>query len=327
MPIINIPSGKIIMSPQAFTLEPIEHILEELCAPGHDFTGFIKVVSGGNLYLLLFYNSRPYAAAKTTNNTPANFSLRDYFSTLGSLENSKALLSIHATDPVLLKSLLVFFQNPVTVKAPAKLLNLETTINQIQREGSDALIVLQKQQHLNFFFFKNNTSGAAYYSDTNFQIAADSSTESQMLAYALQSGEKINASIFRVTTTTEDSDAAVLSQLEMFRLMHGENKQEIHGENLVLKVLYGPQKGEILTGPVPCVLGRKDTDIVVNDPLVSKRHAVLQIVNGSLLLMDMNSTNGTFVNGSRIKQQAIIQGDVIMLGETTMSVEKLSIPV
>ena len=326
MSIINLPSGKIIMPPQAFTLEPIEHILEELCAPGHDFTGFIKVVSGENLYLLFFYNSRPYTAAKTTNNAPSNISLRDYFSTLGSLENSKALLSIHATDPVLLKSLLIFFQNPVTVKAPAKLLNLETTINQIQREGSDALIVLQKQQHINFFFFKNNTPGAAYYSDTNFQIPIDSTIESQMLAYALQPGEQINASIFRVTATTEDSDAMVLSQLEMFRLMRGENKQEIDGENLVLKVLYGPQKGEVLTGPVPCVLGRKDTDIVVNDPLVSKRHAVLQLVNGSLLLMDMNSTNGTFVNGSRIKQQAIIQGDVIMLGETTMSVEKASIP-
>jgi len=158
-------------------------------------------------------------------------------------------------------------------------------------------------------------------------MATDSTIESQMLAYALQPGEPIKASIFRVTATIEDSDAMVLSQLEMFRLMRGENTQEIHGENLVLKVLYGPQKGEVLTGPVPCVLGRKDTDIVVNDPLVSKRHAVLQLVNGSLLLMDMNSTNGTFVNGSRIKQQAITQGDVIMLGETTMSVEKLSAPV
>lgn len=326
MSIFDLPSGNTIVPPQAFTLEPIEHILEELCTPGHEFTGFIKVVSGESLYLLFFYNSRPYSAAKLNNNVPSTISLRAYFSALGSLKSSKAVLSIHATDPVLLKSLLIFFQNPATVKAPAHLLNLETTIGQIRREGSDALILLQKQQHINLFFFKNNTPGAAYYADTAFQIATNTTIESQMLTYALQPGDQIKASIYRVTATSEDSDSMTLSKLEMLGLIRGEDKQEVPGENLVLKVLSGPQQGEVLTGSVPCIFGRKDTDIVIKDPLVSKRHAVLQLVNGILLLMDMNSTNGTFVNGGRIKQQAITQGDVIMLGETTMSVEKLSIP-
>lgn len=326
MPTINLPAENTIISPQVFSLEPIEHILDELCAPGHDFSGYIKVTSGEKLYLLFFYNSRPYAAAKSISHSAETISLRDFFSTLGALQNSKAMLSIHATDHVLLKSLLIFFQNKPVVTARANLLDLAAISSQIRKETTDALIVLKKAQEISLFFFKHGTPGISYSSDPEFSFQEDRPIEELMLAYASKHGGQATASIFRNTTTTEDKDALVFSQSEMLRLLRGNSKDEHDRENLVLKVLRGAHAGEILTGSIPSILGRKDTDIIVNDPLVSKRHAAVQLVNGKLFLMDLNSTNGTFVNGNRIKQHEILLGDVIMLGETTLSVEKLSPP-
>ena len=61
-------------------------------------------------------------------------------------------------------------------------------------------------------------------------------------------------------------------------------------------------------------------DIVVNDPKVSRNH--LQIVmddNGNVFVVDMASTNGTYVNGQRIAGQvALHQGDEVRIGSTVL---------
>lgn len=59
-----------------------------------------------------------------------------------------------------------------------------------------------------------------------------------------------------------------------------------------------------------------DNDFVINEAYVSRYHAKLnRDENGTLFLEDMNSTNGTFVNGDRIMKKKIGSSDVVMLGE------------
>lgn len=63
-------------------------------------------------------------------------------------------------------------------------------------------------------------------------------------------------------------------------------------------------------------IGRKpDNDIQVDNLAVSGRHAqIITILNDSFL-EDLNSTNGTYVNGSLIKKHALKHGDVIGIGK------------
>ncbi len=63
------------------------------------------------------------------------------------------------------------------------------------------------------------------------------------------------------------------------------------------------------------VIGRDvSCDITLNDPLVSRKHAQLSITNASGLLKDLGSANGTFLNGQRIKEAAINEGDLVEIG-------------
>lgn len=58
-----------------------------------------------------------------------------------------------------------------------------------------------------------------------------------------------------------------------------------------------------------------DNDFIVDDPQVSRRHArLVRDKDGSLLLEDLDSTNGTFVNGNRVVKKNISLTDVVRLG-------------
>ena len=71
---------------------------------------------------------------------------------------------------------------------------------------------------------------------------------------------------------------------------------------------YNMSKERYTVGRLP------DNDIRIDNPAVSGHHAlVINILNDSFL-EDLNSTNGTYVNGKIIKKHALQHGDVITVG-------------
>lgn len=63
-------------------------------------------------------------------------------------------------------------------------------------------------------------------------------------------------------------------------------------------------------------LGRRPyNDIVIDNLAVSGEHAVLQMVGTDVQLEDLNSTNGSYVNGKAVKTHALQNGDVIEVGK------------
>jgi hypothetical protein len=65
-------------------------------------------------------------------------------------------------------------------------------------------------------------------------------------------------------------------------------------------------------------LGRgSDTDIRIEDPGASRNHCEI-VLGQPVIIRDLSSTNGTFVNGERISQIEISNGTVIMIGSTQM---------
>ncbi|MBA2541685.1 MAG: FHA domain-containing protein, partial [Deltaproteobacteria bacterium] len=62
-------------------------------------------------------------------------------------------------------------------------------------------------------------------------------------------------------------------------------------------------------------IGRAGTDIVLAQPLVSRRHADLRWQDGKHVLIDRDSPNGTFVNGERVKgSRPLAPGDIVQIG-------------
>jgi hypothetical protein len=90
------------------------------------------------------------------------------------------------------------------------------------------------------------------------------------------------------------------------------------GGQLVVSRGQASQSSLSLDRPV-ITLGRESTnDLVLLDDLASRQHAQIRRQPEGLVIYDMNSTNGTFVNGERVAQHLLRPGDVIAVGDTEL---------
>jgi hypothetical protein len=79
-----------------------------------------------------------------------------------------------------------------------------------------------------------------------------------------------------------------------------------------------------LTGPLT-VIGRSSAcDVALDDASASRRHAELRRRGGKTVLVDLDSTNGTLVNGRRVREAPLRAGDRITIGTTTIVFERAS---
>ena len=63
-------------------------------------------------------------------------------------------------------------------------------------------------------------------------------------------------------------------------------------------------------------LGRRPyNDIVIDNLAVSGEHAVLQMVGADVFIEDLNSTNGTYINGKAVKKQLLADNDTVEIGK------------
>ncbi|TWT64757.1 FHA domain-containing protein FhaA [Allorhodopirellula solitaria] len=90
--------------------------------------------------------------------------------------------------------------------------------------------------------------------------------------------------------------------------------------NVTIKVLHGSDRGKIFEeiNP-PLTIGREEgNDIQLNDERVSRCHLKIQRDNDRLVLTDLDSTNGTKVNGAECQLKILRHGDLIAVGRSLM---------
>ena len=67
------------------------------------------------------------------------------------------------------------------------------------------------------------------------------------------------------------------------------------------------------------VIGRSsDLDMVLIEDMVSRKHAKISLAPGQITISDLGSTNGTFVNGEKVKRARLKEGDRILIGTSIL---------
>lgn len=89
---------------------------------------------------------------------------------------------------------------------------------------------------------------------------------------------------------------------------------------LVVETAPGHQPGSRYDVSSGAVIGRGDVEIVLEDPFASTRHAQLQRQGGLMVLEDMGSTNGTYLNEELVQgPQPLHAGDRVRIGDSVFS--------
>src|SRR4051812_40016581 len=73
-----------------------------------------------------------------------------------------------------------------------------------------------------------------------------------------------------------------------------------------------PEDGELLIGRAA------DLDMVLVEDMVSRKHAKLVAAAGVVTLIDLGSTNGTFVNGEKIRRAELKRNDRVLIGTSIL---------
>jgi hypothetical protein len=97
----------------------------------------------------------------------------------------------------------------------------------------------------------------------------------------------------------------------------------IEGSGAELVVLTGNQEAQrVRLRAQGHVLGRSpDADLPIDDPYASEFHARVGLQDEKVIVHDLGSTNGTYVNGRRVTSPtSVSRGDTVQIGKTTLEV-------
>ena len=103
------------------------------------------------------------------------------------------------------------------------------------------------------------------------------------------------------------------------------NLQEIPAPSsvtLIMEVVKGRDKGKVFNIKKSLsTIGRKDCDIVLDDSLVSRKHASLEMISkDNIYIRDLASRNGIFINGKQITMKKLYGNELLRLGNTEIKI-------
>lgn len=91
-------------------------------------------------------------------------------------------------------------------------------------------------------------------------------------------------------------------------------------DSITLRVLDGADRGRIYNDlELPITIGREEgNEIQLNDERISRFHAKLQLDHEQVVLTDLESTNGTKVNGEEVQIRILRYGDLVSVGRSVL---------
>jgi ABC transport system ATP-binding/permease protein len=131
-----------------------------------------------------------------------------------------------------------------------------------------------------------------------------------------QRGTAVNGSLISGRTSLKSGDQIQIGPVVLaFGGVADESSSSQESANPIGAVLYKKAPAEVIPLSSDLVFGRTDeVDVLLNDPVVSRRHATIQVGPKGFRLLDLHSKSGSFVNGRRFDEHELVIGDQIQFG-------------
>ncbi|MBI4212674.1 MAG: FHA domain-containing protein [Deltaproteobacteria bacterium] len=91
-------------------------------------------------------------------------------------------------------------------------------------------------------------------------------------------------------------------------------------EGSKFEVVEGPDTGAVFEAKATMTMGRAESNTIpVRDPKASRQHCKIERKGKEYVLVDLNSSNGTLVNGERVEEHVLSDGDEIQIGDVIIA--------
>src|ERR1700736_5609095 len=131
-----------------------------------------------------------------------------------------------------------------------------------------------------------------------------------------QRGTAVNGTRISGRTSLKSGDQIQIGPVVLaFGGVTDESSPGAESASPIVVVLYKKAPAEVIPLSSDLIFGRTDdADVLLNDPVVSRRHATIQVSPKGSRLLDLHSKSGSFVNGRRFDEHELVIGDQIQFG-------------
>lgn len=144
-------------------------------------------------------------------------------------------------------------------------------------------------------------------------IAGTGTRESPVETLSGESGTDFGQTMAYDYSQVDQSQSEVSSLLQKIS-----GSRPFIAEGLVLSLRDVRTKEEYILTRAEITVGRSGTDIKVDDPEVSRRHCLIKVFGDRMAVIDLESTNGTFVRGSKVMTANLGISEEFTIGNTTL---------
>lgn len=274
------------------------------------------IFSGKDEKVYLFIvNGAPYASGRVEKGEGLLFlDVKEFFDTY--LRISTGNLTFYKVEKKLLLSILIYFKKRPLQRFTANMVDMEKVLKDIEVKGADSLIVTRCGEKISFSMCLKGKPSFNYFPEGVY--AKENPREAILLYIFNEKGCIPFIDIFDDIRISPAVDA-ILTKIEMPKSLTTHYtmpsaQASVNGAFLILmledKIIsqYPIEKTET-------TIGRSaGSDMIIENPGVSRHHAIIKEKDGGFIIEDKGSTNGTFVNGERITTNRILKdGDQIQI--------------
>lgn len=305
MTLVRFPAGDALMVGRAFE-EPLFAELDSLLLRGQCPEGWLEVEVSDTRLVCLLHQSRPFIAGLVEPGRFGQVPLHDLVLRIRGMEG--AVCSLYQADAVRVLLVAVHFCKRPVLQSSTRFVDLVHVLDVLAAEGHDAALALERSSGRTLVFLRKGSPARIYFGPGAKDPGGDS-IENRFLLYGFApDAPEGRLEVFESLTIEPDIDAG-----KTFRELAREAEPP---PAMNIRVMLN-QELELQRGFMPpsMSVGRDQTcELILADPSVSRRHCRLSWSRGKFWVEDLESVNGTSINGKRVRKAAIAAGDRVGAG-------------
>lgn len=311
------PSVQKLSEEKNLSIKNFDAVFNDIISATND--GYFTIADKEGAAYLFVVGGRPYASGRTEKDGLSFLDVQDFFDAYSTL--STASVVFHKVEKKLLLSILVYFKKRPAHKFTADMVDMEKVLNDLAHKGTDSIIATRCGEKTGFCICLKGRPSFNYLPDG---AHSQEQPRDGLLLYIFGQKDCVpSIEVFDDIQMTPAPDAiSPKGELPKSLTAHYIKKSSasvsvkgaevilLHEDNIIHK--YEIMKAETAIGRAA------GSDILIENPGVSRHHAVIKEKAGKFLIEDKGSANGTFINGEKITTKELKDGDLIQILNYTL---------
>ena len=273
-----------------------------------------KVNEPAHRLYLFIVQKELYAAARWHNAQFYPLTLRRFFRLLHDSYGAK--VHVWQADPILIKSLLILTQKAPSLQTTTGVVKLDGLLQHLAQMHRDALLVVHEPEALTLCYFLNGQLVFLQSKNPAWQQGDDSNEgRLQKIVQETAKAEPVPLSLFEDVNVHPAQDRDLLGDIWPEKLVD----YFITPRFALVLATEGGKEARVTVRGSQFAIGRgPENDLILSDPSVSRSHLLIRFEQGAYVAQDLESRNGTMVNGRAITSAPLTGGESLRLGEVAL---------